>query len=883
MEIRKSLNRFISIFLIVALGVAFFAGIRATDPDMRLTADYCFDQNNMMDIQIFSTLGLTEQDVSAISEVKGVAQVEPTYSMDALCDAGGSELVLKVMSLTKTVNRFTVEKGRLPEKNNEILVDTYFIHNTGYKIGDHISLSSGTDKDLSDSLSQKEYTIVGIGSNPYYLSFQRGTSDIGNGKINSFVVVLPEVFKAEVYTSIYATATGVKELTAYTDQYNDQVKTVLNRVKDIEDLQCQKRYDDLYQPALDKINHSQQELDKKKDFAKQESDKALSQLQNSGLSGEQLQASLQAIETKNKEAQIQFTDAQNQINQGKIDLQSLKMPQWYVLDRNSIEAYVEFEQNADRIGAIGKVFPVIFFLVAALISLTTMTRMVEEERTQIGILKALGYSKGSIAMKYILYALLATLGGSIFGAMVGLKVLPTIIIIAYKILYTGIAKVVTPFNFYYAALATLLSVFCVGFATFFACYKELLSKPAQLMRPEVPKIGKRVLLERLPLVWNMLGFTWKATVRNLFRYKKRFIMTIIGIGGCMALLLVGYGLRDSIFVIYTRQFDQIMVYDASLSIDNKVTVSQKEKLEQELNQNPNIKDWMRIANESLDISAHGITKSVSMYVPETPSDFEQYIVLRNRVGHQNHALDSSGIILTEQISKKLGVKAGDKITIKKGAIQSEVKVTAITENYMTHYLYMTPELYRSAFHSDVKYNEYFLLMPSTNETSELEVGNHLLQYEAANGMFYTSYYQNLLSHVLESLNIVVWVLIISAGALAFVVVYNLNNININERRRELATIKVLGFYNNEMAAYVYRENIILTLIGAILGIFLGIALHHYVIITVEIDMMMFGRNINPTSYLYCFLLTLLFSALVNFAMYFKLKKINMIESLKSVE
>ncbi len=791
-EVTGSLNRFLSIFLIVALGVAFFAGIRATNPDMRITADSYYDENNLMDIRVFGTMGLTEEDVTAVSELDGVALAEPEYSADVLCEADGGDLALKVISLTEHLNQYTVTEGRLPEKPDEILVDTAFIRDTGYQLGDTIHITSGTDQELKETLSEDTFTIVGIGTTPYYLSFQRGSTSIGSGKLSSFIVVLPEVFSMKAYTCINVSVKGAKELTAYTTEYDTLVSDIL----------------------------------------------------------EQIEA----------------------ISEG-----------WYVLDRSSVAAYTEFEQNADRIGAIGQVFPVIFFLVAALISLTTMTRMVEEERTQIGILKALGYSKLAIAMKYMLYALLATLGGSIFGAVVGLKLLPTVIITAYKMLYSGIPRIVTPFNIYYAVLATILSVFCVSVATLLACYKELLSKPANLMRPVAPKVGKRVLLERIPFVWKQLNFTWKATVRNMLRYKKRFFMTIFGIGGCMALLLVGFGLKDSIFVIYTRQFDELMVYDALASIDSKATQEQVTELENAIEDNDRIAASMRVRAGSADVSFQGETKNVTVFIPEQPEDMQQYIVLRKRIGHREIELKDDGIVLTEQVAKQLGAGIGDMVTVKLNDKEVEVTISDITENYLTHYLYITPALYESLFGEAVTYNSYFLLLPGLSEEQQLEVGNSLLSNSGAEGVSYTSYLQNLLSNVLVSLNVVVWVLIVSAGALAFVVLYNLNNININERRRELATLKVLGFYHKEMGAYVFRENILLTVIGTLFGIVFGIFLHRYVILTVEIDIVMFGRNINPGSYIYSILLTFLFSALVNFVMYYKIKKVNMVESLKSVE
>lgn len=808
MEIKTSFSRFLSIFFIVALGTAFFAGIRATDPDMRITADSYYDKSKLMDIRVVSNLGLTKDDVTAISKVTGVEEVEPNYSTHVICKVKNNELVVEVMSATKKLNKITVTKGRMPESSHEVLVDPFFIQSSGMKIGDTIKLTLENGKTASNILKVTNFKIVGIGTTAYYLSFQRGNTNIGSGDVNSFLVVDPEAFRMGAYSSIYVSVKGARKLTSYTDAYDKKVEKVAERLKKTAEIQSKRRYDELFQATV---------------------------------------------------------------------------PSCYVLNRSSIEAYVEFEQNADRMGAIGIVFPAIFFLVAALVSLTTMTRMVEEERTQIGVLKALGYSKKVIAAKYLLYALLATLGGSLAGAAVGLKILPMVIITAYKMLYPNLPMVLTPFNTYYAAFATICAVLTVEFATLIACYKELLAKPADLMRPVAPKIGKKVILEHFPFIWSRLSFTWKATIRNLLRYKKRFFMTIFGIGGCMALLLVGFGLRDSIFVIYTRQFDEIMLYEVSLKTDPASTGQDKALLDQELQNNNKISERIKVFEKVTTIRHNGEEKNVNLVVPEQTVNFNDFIVLRSRTKHIPYELKSDGIILTEQIAKKIGVKAGDELELKLNNKTAKVKVAAITENYLSHYVYMSKELYEKLYKKAPDYNEYYIKMPQTNDTIEKELGDELLGQKAVTGIFYISYFRNLLDHILVSLNIVVAVLIIAAGALAFVVLYNLNNININERRRELATIKVLGFYNQELAAYVYRENIILTIIGCIFGIGFGIVLHHYVIITTEIELVMFGRNINFISYIYSILLTFLFSAIVNFLMYFKLKKINMVESLKSVE
>ncbi len=883
MEVRTSLNRFFSIFLIVALGVAFFAGLRATQPDMRLTGDHYYDTSNLMDIRVLGTLGLTREDADAIARVEGVSEVEPAYSTHAICDISGYELVVEVMSAPENMNKIVVSEGRKPEQPNEVLVDDFFITSTGHQIGDKIKLSSGTDQPITDSLAEDKFIIVGIGSTSYYMSYQRGTARIGNGDVNSFLVVLPQVFKQEIYTTVYVAADGARDMTVYTDEYDNRVEEVLNHVKAIADDRCQKRYEELYHPAKKKIDDARAELSASKEKSEAELNTQQTKLQNAGLSEVQLQAAMAQLIQARKEAQTEFDEAEKTLAASEAELAKLEVPEWYVLDRNSIEAYVEFGQNADRIGAIGEVFPVIFFLVAALISLTTMTRMVEEERTNIGTLKALGYSKVSIAMKYLVYAFLATLGGSIFGAAVGLKVLPTVIINAYKMLYRSLPSPLTPFNLYYAGLATILALFCVELATFFSCSRELRSKPAQLMRPEAPKAGKRVFMERLPFLWKHLSFTWKATVRNLMRYRKRFLMTVFGIGGCMALLLVGYGLKDSIFVIYTRQFDEILTYDASLSVDGKAAADQIDDLEAELKNIDAIEEIADVKNISVEITKDSRMKSLTMFVPKDSKEFEHFVTFRERVGHKKLILDDSGVLLTEQFAKSLGIKAGDTVLLKEGEKQVAVQVAGITENYLSHYVYMTAGLYYELFGVEPVYNERFLLMPGADQQKALEVGNAILEQPAAAGVFYISYYEDMLSNILKSLNIVVWVLIISAGALAFVVLYNLNNINITERRRELATIKVLGFYDSEMAAYVYRENIILTMIGAGFGAVFGILLHRYVINTVEVDLLMFGRNIDPSSFVYSILLTILFSALVNFVMFFQLKKINMVESLKSVE
>ena len=591
-----------------------------------------------------------------------------------------------------------------------------------------------------------------------------------------------------------------------------------------------------------------------------------------------------------KEGEAEIADAEETLTEAKQDLadaeeeiRKIEVPSWYVDDRNVLTEYSGFGENADRMTNIGRVFPVLFFLVAALISLTTMTRMVEEERTQIGTMKALGYSKKDIMSKYIKYALYATLGGSVFGFLVGEKILPYIIIVAYGMMYQHLPQIIIPYHWQYGAMAMGASLVCTLGATLSACSKELAATPAVLMRPPSPKEGKRVLLERLPFLWKRLSFTWKSTVRNLFRYKKRFFMTVIGIGGCMALLLVGFGLNDSIMGIDDLQYGQLQFYDTMVILNEDADSQEEKELEDYLAGEGQITGTKKIYAKKINTDHGKKEYSPYLYVPENTEDLEQFMIFRDRETHETYELTDEGAIVTEKLAKMLEVQVGDTITVtdsSRGELQ--IPVAAICENYLMHYIYLTPGLYEEVYGETPKYNTILVNMEA-EEAQIQELGKAILNQEAALSVTYTNSVAEQMDHMLGALNIVIAVLIISAGMLAFVVLYNLNNININERKRELATIKVLGFYDPEVAAYVYRENILLTLIGTGVGIFLGSLLHRYTITTVEVDACMFGRNIDLLSFVYGSLFTFGFSAFVNFVMYFKLKKIDMVESLKSVE
>lgn len=1017
MEIRRSLGRFLSIFFIVAIGVAFFSGIRSAEPDMRLSGDAYFDRKNLMDIKVVSTLGLTEDDLKALEKVDGIEKVEAGYSTDALCSVNDSKKVVHISSLLPSMNELTVEEGRLPEKADECIVDVDFLTGSGYEVGDKITFLSGTDDKITDTLKTDTYTIVGTASSPCYISFHRGSSTIGTGTVSGFVSVLEDSFDMDVYTEMYAAVDGAKELTAFTDEYDDHVEKTIDEVEKIRKSREDARYQEIVDEATDKLNDAKKELeDAKKEAndklndAKAKLDDGRNQLENakteisngyaqlddsrnqliqkqnevtqgyedlnaqvdvlngkveelnqvkeqyealaaSGLTDEQTQYTLQvmyaqitegdaqieAARAQIDEARGQLDSGQQQINDGwaqieqaqselasgeselaskeqelndaqaeyddakseadtkikdgekKIkdaekDISKIEHAKWYIYDRSTLTEYTSYGENADRMKAIGEVFPVLFFLVAALISLTTMTRMVEEQRTQIGTLKALGYERHSIAGKYIGYACLATISGSVFGILVGEKILPYIIITAYGIMYQHIDTVQIPYNMYYGLAASLAALACTLIATIFSCFNELREQAAELMRPPTPKQGKRVFMEKIPFLWKRLSFIWKATVRNLIRYKKRFFMTVFGIGGCMALLLVGFGLKDSIFDIAVLQYEEIQLYDGNVILEEDASSEEKEETYDKLVSDKRVEDTAENFLQQVEVT-HGKEKhDVYLNVPKDVNEFSDFVIFKDRVTRESYKLDDSGAIISEKTAKMLDAGVGDTVSIKddvKGELK--VKIAKICENYLGHYIYLTEDLYEQLYGEAPEYNSIYYTMKE-GKMDELEkVGESILETDGALSVSYTNNMQQQLDDMLGSLDIVLVVLVISAGMLAFVVLYNLNNINITERKRELATLKVLGFFDNEVSAYVYRENIILTVVGSAVGILLGRILHQFVIVTVEIDSAMFGRNIDFSSFVYSFLITMGFSFFVNGVMYFKLKRIDMVESLKSVE
>lgn len=1081
-EIKYSYKRFISILLIVLLGVGFFAGLRSASPDMKHTLDVYFDDLNVMDVEVLSTLGLTDDDITAIQNVEGVSKVEGTFQTDATVSFDEEQVVVKLENIPDNINKLELVEGRMPENENECIVEPAFLTGTGHSIGDTISIEvediKNDEGENKKVLKQTKVQIVGTAKSPLYISNERGSTKLGSGKINYYMYVPKENINVNMYTNIYITVAGAKELNTTDNKYKDTVEVVTNNLENISEERQEARYNELYETANNKIKDAEEELNDQKEKAEkelkdaekeledgkeelekgkkeldenrskannsfaeaerqieeaeeelnnqeknfetskkkannqigeykeqlstlkqtqtqlnnveqnlkiaqntkqqleksletaseEEKEKIQAQLSQINTQIQKLQITINVIETELQkqgvtninstikqieegisEAEEQLSNGEKQINEAKKQLEDSKKelnnkknstyyelnqaeqkikdsekkikdgekelddarkefdeeieeaenklldakeglkkierPEWYVLDRESNVGYASYVQDTDRVASLADVFPIVFFLVAALISLTSMSRMVEEQRVEIGTLKALGYNKEQIVRKYLVYASVATVLGGITGLFIGFNFLPKIVADMYAMVY-DVPKVILQFNFDIALLGMAAAIISTVGATLYTCIKELIHNPATLMRPKSPKAGKRVILEKITIIWKHLGFTSKVTARNLFRYKKRFMMTIIGVCGCTSLIIAGFGLRDAIANMIPNQFGEIDKYNVSISLKEEKSGDDLAKVKENISKNEEITNTIGANVQSVKIIKDDNNQSIQLIVPEDTSKLSDFIELRNRKKpEEKYSLDDTGVIISEKLSQLLNIKEGDEIELENSdGDRRNVKISKITENYIMHYIYMSPQLYNTVFDDKIESNMIYAITTDLTESQEDNLGERLLQdTDNISGVSFTSASEDMFTTVMENMDMVVWILIIAAGLLALVVLYNLLNANISERIRELATIKVLGFYDKEVYSYIGRETIILTIIGILVGLIGGNVLTMYVLKTCELDITMFDPNIEILSYVWGILITVFFAIIVNIITYFSLKKIDMIESLKSVE
>lgn len=921
-EIFHTVGRFVSIFLIVAIGCGFFAGIKATMPYMKNTAADYFQDNNLMDIRLQSTIGIKSSDVQALSKLDFVKGIMPSYSKDVFYNYNDENIVLKAMSYADrykgedALNKLVVLEGRLPEKSGECVVERKVSSPETFKIGESITLSSVSENtEITDSLSTDTYEIVGIVASPLYIGYQRDNTNAGNGKIISNIFLLEEDFIDDYYSELYISVNGLDKHEPFSDKYKNEVdryskiaasaleESVLGRFDeyktDAEEDIIKAKSDTLnLQNILDSdiqalkamkrqlkrdINDLQSRLDNEKSNTGQMLLEAgvIQKTDSLNQINRLISARTTGDNSVDKEYKQKIKTSKAQIKESENSLSEISTPKIYTTSRFDSDDYSSFENDSEKVNMIAKVFPVFFIIVTALVCLTTMTRMIEENRMQIGAYKALGYSSFKISLKYLVYAAVPTILGSVAGVTIGLQVFPKIIYNSYKILY-NIPKLNTPFLPWYCIGCTLAALVCVLLTVAYAIIKELKAVPSELMRPKSPPAGKRVFLENIGFVWKRLGFLTKVTFRNLLRYKKRFFMTVVGIAGCTALIVTAFGLKHSIGIIIDKQFDNVFKYDAAVMVNTSKANSIK-TAESELQNINGVIDSIPLCLERYNASIKDSSpNSVTVIATDAPDRMTQFISMQNRNNGNKLNLENDGVIVTEKLCMLLDLSVGDTLSLNDDDENVyKMKISGITENYASHYVYMSSTLFEEIFGKQATFNSFYI------HTSDNALDNDIAKEIVANdnflGVSYNSELSKSFSDTLDSLNSIVLLLIVCAGALAVVVLYNLSNINITERKREIATIKVLGFYNGEVSAYIIRENVLSTLIGIIIGWIFGVFLHYFVVTTSEVDIVMFDRNLVWWAYVFAFVLTVIFSAIVNFVLYFKLKKIEMVESLKSVE
>lgn len=1120
-EISNTKARFISILLIVALGVGFFVGIKCTNPSMIKMAEDYYQNNNLMDFRVLSTVGFNKDDVKEISNLDGVSSVMPSYFTDVKIASDGSGNIIRLMGVSYSyegndeINKVNIRDGRLPQKKGEIAIESgFFTHNN--ELGSTISFEEKIgDVNTKDSINSLDYKVVGIVQSPMYISFERGTTSVGNGKITSFAFVSLDDFNTERFTELYVRLSTSKSISPFSDEYNQLIDEYTNKIEDVSNQRvkvfiednidsAQKELDENknkyndekekvnkelndaknkidigeseyysgissaqsqisqgeaeLQDAINKLNDGKAELEKnKKEFeekfskARKELDEnwtkynaaysafeknqkaealaAIDQLKSGiiqvasdtlygiaasipleasevydsilylagsvsyenarsnlefaqailieGGFGElagiidgslsqvdslqstldetkaalddaenqfaiqkaQLDAAENEYSTNKEKYQKEIDNAQDQIayyegvvssgrtelesgkatlekskidglaelnkakkdyNEGKekaekelkeakdkLDdaqekLDAVKDPKWYVFNRDDNPGYSTFIDNCDRVDNVATVFPLFFLLVAMLVCLTTMTRLIEEKRTEIGTFKALGFSNFTITKKFLIYSSTAAILGCVLGCAIGIPILPRAIYACYKIMY-DMLEIPIVISYKYLLLGILAAIVACVFVSAIVCVKSLREKPASLMRAKSPKAGKRILLERIKPLWDKLSFTSKVTQRNLFRYKSRLLMTTIGIAGCTALIVAGFGLYDAIADIVDIQYGEINKYNITIVSDGDKD-KKFDDLTKTISDDDRIDESMLVMQKSISVASKTSKMSEDIYVvvPCNPGNISNLIDLRNRITQESLKIEEGKAIISEKLATKLGVKVGDVIYLD-GDKEKTVEISGICECYLYGYVYMTPSTYRNVFGKDVEYN--MLLAHAPNMTNELEskISSDYLSRDDVDAVSIMTTAISSFEDMISSMKMITVILVVCAGALAIVVLYNLTNINLAERKREIATIKVLGFKHGETSAFVYRENMILTIIGIVFGLALGVLLTRFIVVTVEIDKVMFGRNIYFMTFVYAAIGTIIFSILVNFIMYFRIKKINMVESLKSIE
>lgn len=998
----KSKSRFFSIFSIVFLGAAFFAGLRNTPGSMMLSMDDYLDKYNFADLTYIVSLGFSEDDIHNIEKTEGIDKIEFGYQFDALMSMGNQLSGVKVYTSQtfddEMINQPDLKKGRYPTKNNECIIDELMV-GKDIDIGDLIEISNDQGK--------KEFEIVGIVNDPRFVSAtDRGSNTLGDGtnagyieilnQDNAFLAIPKDLYDLRdenvLYNQISVSVEGAEKYNIFDDEYDEYIEGVNTKIKSSLSLSSSDLYEKLtgdagnelsdaeekYYDGLDEYtkgknifeekilkakiqlteakmtltdkeaeylkgqgqaNQQQKEMTDTLEQSFEQLQKKLATLQKElvdfqndptkvppsleGVMGDlevittmldsataslngltQLtdadlqiqQAKLQIQQQENKltleelKTRNQLEDTKNQldiakgkINQAQDDIDQIPKGKLFTLTYHENAGVMSYDANVDSISSIANVFPLMFFLVSALVSLTTMTRMVEEQRSQNGTLRALGYSKTDIIKQYVVYVILATSIACVLGIVIGTQFFPRVICYLYNLMMFKVDISVLIYSDAYIALQTVfISVVVTMIATLSVCFTELNLMPAVLMRPKAPKIGKRILLERIGFIWKRLSFNHKVTMRNIFRYKKRFLMSIIGIAGCTALIITGFGIRSSVSQIVDLQYNEVFTYDAVVRLEDEVSVNVAKKYQSQLLQRDEVSNVEYVLNQSVNLLKNKEDLYGSMIVYQSMDNIENFIHFEKFNNNKQITLDDNGVVISAKTAELLQVGEDDTIDVEMNGKKYNVKIAGIMKNYFMNYIYMSQNFYEELTGKDLKVNHAFMTMKKLDQSYKTSIEDYMKDKGYGNISSADSYGADFNDEI-KSIDIVVLILIICAGALSFIVLYNLTNINIQERKSEIATIKVLGFRRKEVYDYIFRENIILSIIGSLVGTIFGYFLHQFIIRTVELEVTMFVRSIDIYSYIFAFVITMGFTLLINYSMRRVLNKVNMVESLKSIE
>ncbi|MBR2390838.1 MAG: ABC transporter permease, partial [Mogibacterium sp.] len=1047
--------RYLAIFAIVALGVGFFSGLRDCKESMVSTASRYLERTNFYDYQILSSYGADDDSVALAESWDGVKSAEGSIQIDVIARSGsGDSSALKAISLPENINKLNVTEGRLPQNVNECVLDAYSITDEGFHVGDHIEITDENDKDKLGDFKVKDFEIVGLINTPIYLDYQRGSTDIGNGSLDTFFLIDKDAFDVDYYTNLYVKLDG--DEVSLTDEHEDKLKEQEDNMKSLAEAVRDGRRETARKDAQEELDEKKQEYEdnlakyeeekadaerkldkaegqikkgerlinsnrKKAKKGRSEAESAIGELEaklkevdagidtlkserkkaedglaqaNSGkeqaekgkaeleagisklqqaaqadpdnadkynaqiaeLNGQlagvnqqisgidaqigEINAGISAIDAKLKEAESgkaqleagiaeaekgieqansglatldkkekelaankrklrneekkadgefekakkKLDDAKDKLDEVQEKIDTMDTGNSYALSRKENMGYSSFDSNSSIVSNISKIFPLFFFLIAALVCMTTMTRMVDEQRTQIGILKALGYSNSQIVGKYMFYSGSAAFLGAVLGFFVGCKVFPAVIWHAYTMMYDFSHTVDYIINYKLGLAVLAVALLCSMGATWVSIAADFKVPPAELIRPKTPRAGKRILLERIKPLWNRISFLYKVSIRNIFRDKKRFLMMVIGVSGCTALLIAGIGIRATISKVADYQFDEISLYDITVIFSKNMTGDRQKDFLNEISSDKDISDEnVRFLHRGEITVVMGDKTADITCVATDAEGFDDFIDLH--AGDQHIEYPGPGeIVIVRKTNHDYGLDVGDVVTLRDDYREMEAKIVGVADNYVYDSLYMTPETYRQGFGRDPDVKAAYINLEDGAEEDVIRaVAADAAGYEYTAAVQPNIDVRENVSRMMKSLNAIVYVVILSAALLAFIVLYNLTNINITERMREIATIKVLGFYQIEVSQYVFRENLFLTAVAAVAGIPMGDWLLKFVIDNIVLSMIYFEPRHGPYDIPLSVALTFVFAFLVNIAMQKRLRDVSMTESLKSVE